>query len=377
MDLAAKFAAAAALCALAYYLICLWSALGISRQKEPVATGPLPPVSVLKPLRGAEPELYQALLSHCTQDYPEYEVLLGVGDPADPAVPVAEQLAHEFPGRVRLVVCAEVLGTNRKVSNLIQMLAQARHAHVLINDSDIHVAPDYLRRIFAHFEDPAVGLVTSLYRGHASPTLGSRLEVLGISTDFIPGVLAARQLEGVHFGLGCTLALSRRALDGIGGLQPLADFLADDYELGYRLAKSGMRVVLSKLVVETHMPAYSLGGFFQHQLRWARTVRHSRPASYFGMALSFGQTWALAALVLSRFAPWAWSLLGITVLLRWVVALVVGAEVLSDRQVLRAFWLIPLRDFLSVLVWLGSYAGRRIHWRGDEFILDKGKLRPA
>jgi len=377
MDLAAKFAAAAALCALAYYLICLWSALGISRQQEAVATGVLPPVSILKPLRGADPELDAALRSHCTQDYPQFEVLLGVSDSADPAVPIAEQVMREFPGRVRLVVCPEVLGANRKVSNLIQMLAQTRHPHLLINDSDIQVPPDYLRRIFANFEDPSVGMVTSLYRGRASGTLGSRLETLGISTDFIPGVLAARQLEGVRFGLGCTLAMSRKALDAIGGFQPIVDYLADDYELGRRISRNGMKVALSKLVVETHVPAYSFGGFFEHQLRWARTVRHARPASYLGMALSFGQTWALATLLLSRFAPWAWGLLGITALLRWMVALVVGASVLGDREVVRSPWLIPLRDFLSVLVWLGSYAGRRIHWRGDDFILEKGKLRPA
>ena len=377
MDLAAKFAAAAALCALAYYLICLWSARGISRQAEAAAAGPQLAVSLLKPLRGADPELYQSLRSHCTQDYSEYEVILGVADAADLAVPVAQQLAREFPSRVRLVVCPEALGANRKVSNLIQMLAQARHSHLLINDSDIQVPPDYLRRVFAHFEDPAVGMVTSLYRGHAGATLGSRLEALGISTDFIPGVLAARQLEGVSFGLGCTLAMSRKALDAIGGFQPIVDYLADDYELGHRIASSGMQVVLSKLVVETHVPAYSLGGFFQHQLRWARTVRHARPASYFGMALSFGQTWALLALALSHGALWAWGLLGITVLVRWMMALAVGVGVLGDRQVVRSLWLIPLRDFLSVLVWLGSYAGRRIHWRGDEFILEKGKLRPA
>lgn len=377
MDLLAKFAAGGALCALGYYLVCLWSALAVLRQKEQVAAGPLPSVSILKPLRGADPELYEALRGHCTQDYPAYEVLLGVGDVADPAVPVAQQLAREFPDRVRLVVCPEALGANRKVSNLVQMLAQARHAHLLINDSDIHVPPDYLRRVFAHFEDPAVGLVTCLYRGRASASLSSRLEALGISTDFIPGVLAARQLEGVRFGLGCTLALSRNALDAIGGFQPILDYLADDYELGYRVSKSGMRVALSNLVVETHVPDYSLGGFFGHQLRWARTVRHARPASYFGMMLSFGQAWALGALLLSRFAPWAWGLLGITVLLRWLMALVVGVGVLGDRQILRAFLLIPLRDFLSVLVWLGSYAGRRIHWRGDDFILEKGKVRPA
>jgi ceramide glucosyltransferase len=377
MDLAAKIAAAAALCALAYYLLCLWSALRISQPAEPQPARALPPVSILKPLRGADPELYQALRSHCTQDYAEYELILGVSDPADPAVPMAEQVVREFPGRARLLLCPEALGANRKVSNLIQMLAQARHAHLLINDSDIQLPPDCLRRIFAYFEDPAVGMVTSLYRGRASGTLGSRLEALGISTDFIPGVLAARQLEGVRFGLGCTLALSRSALDAIGGLRPILDYLADDYELGRRIAQTGMRVVLSRLVVETHVPAYSLGGFFKHQLRWARTVRHARPASYFGMALSFGQTWALVALGLSRFAPWAWGLLGITVLLRWGMALAVGAHVLGDRQVVRSLWLLPLRDLISLGVWLGSYAGRRIHWRGDDFILEKGKLRPA
>jgi len=377
MDLLARLAAGGALCALAYYLVCLWSALGISRQKAAATAGPLPPVSLLKPLRGADPELHEALRSHCAQDYPAFEVILGVGDAADPAVPVAEQLVSEFSGRVRLVICPEALGANRKVSKLVQMLAQARHGHVLVTDSDIHVPPDYLRHILAHFEDPEVGMVTCLYRGRPGATLGSRLEALGISTDFIPGVLAARQLEGVRFGLGSTLALSRKALDAIGGFQPIADYLADDYELGARVSKSGMRVALSRFVVETHIHEYSFVRFFEHQLRWARTVRNSRPASYFGMALSFGQTWALGALLLSRFAPWAWGLLALTVLGRWGMALGVGAGLLGDREVVRSFWLIPLRDFLSVLVWLGSYAGRRIHWRGGDFILDKGKLRRA
>jgi ceramide glucosyltransferase len=276
-----------------------------------------------------------------------------------------------------LLICAETLGANRKVSSLIQLLAQARHRHLLVNDSDIEVPPDYLRRVFAHFEPPGVGMVTSLYRGRARGTLGSHLEALGMSTDFIPGVLAARQLEGIRFGLGATLALSGEALDAIGGFQPIADYLADDYELGARISKSGLRVALARVVVETHVPAHSLGGFFEHQLRWGRAVRHSRPAGYLGMLLSFGQSWALAALLLSRFAPWAWWLVAVTVLLRWMMAGAVGVGVLRDRQVLRSFPLIPLRDCLSVLVWLGSYAGRRIHWRGEDFILEKGRLRPA
>ena len=233
--------------------------------------------------------MYESFRSHCLQDYPEYEIIFGVSDPADPALQLVERLKLEFPQcAIRAMICAENLGSNTKVSNLAQMLRQAKYENILVNDSDIRVPSDYLRRVMAPLADPQVGLVTCLYRGIASPTLGSRLEALGISTDFSAGVLAARQLEGgIRFGLGSTLAFRRRDLEAIGGFEALVDYLADDYEIGRRMAERGLRVTLSDVVVETFLPAYTLRQFVDHQLRWGRTVRDSRRWGYLGLGADF------------------------------------------------------------------------------------------
>jgi ceramide glucosyltransferase len=329
-------------------------------------------------LRGTDPEIYESFRSHCLQDYPEYELIFGVSDPDDPAVALVERLRREFPARaIRLLVCPEVLGSNMKVSNLVQMLPSANYDYLVVNDSDIRVEPGYLRRVMAGFADERVGLVTCLYRGIAGATLGSRLESIGISTDFCAGVLAARQIEGIRFALGSTLAFPRKALRAIGGFEPLVDYLADDFELGARIARAGFEVRLSDVIVDTHLPDYSLRGFLQHQLRWARSTRHSRPWGYTGMVLTFGLPWALLALVLSWGANWAWVLLAVAAGLRLAMALVVGLKLLRDSQVLRYLWLLPLRDVVAILVWMTSYTGHTVAWRGDQFILDKGKLRPA
>ena len=238
--------------------------------------------------------MYESFRSHCLQDYPEYEIIFGVSDPADPAIELVERLKQEFPQRaIRLVICSRNLGTNTKVSNLAQMLTQAKYENILVNDSDIRVEPDYLRRVIAPLADNEIGLVTCLYRGIASPTLGSRLESIGISTDFAAGVLTARQLEGgIRFGLGSTLAFRRRDLEAIGGFEAFVDYLADDYEIGKRIAQRGLKVKLSEVVVETFLPAYTLRQFLDHQLRWGRAVRDSRRGGYLGLVLTFGLPWA-------------------------------------------------------------------------------------
>ena len=365
-----------------YYLICLWSAAVFLRERKagegarPTQPSSLPPISILKPLKGTDPDIYASFRSHCLQDYPEYEIIFGVSDPDDPAIASVQQLRREFPDRaIRLVLSPDQLGPNVKISNLEQMLPSARYQHLLVNDSDICVEKDYLRRVIAPLVDERVGMVTCLYRGVADPTLGSQLESLGISTDFCAAVLVASQLEGgLSFGLGSTLAFRRADLERIGGFRSIVDFLSDDYELGRRITTLGLQVLLSDLVVETHLPAYDLRGFLAHQLRWARGVRDSRTGGYIGLVSTYGLMWALLTVISSGAVAWSWEVLGATALLRLAVAIVVGKVVLEDRGLLRNLWLLPIRDLVAVGVWIVSFAGHTVTWRGDRFILKNGRL---
>src|SRR5208282_2788202 len=296
--------------------------------------------------------------SHCEQDYPEFQLIFGVSDPGDPAIEVVRKLQAKYPDLpIELIVCDRALGANIKVSNLAQMLAAARHELLLVNDSDIRVPSDYLRKVIPLLADDSVGLVTCLYRAVAgptvgAPTLGSRLEALGISTDFVPGVLSARFLEkGLHFGLGSTLAFHRRDLEAIGGFEILVDYLADDYELGRRIAATGKRIELSSATVATSLPAYTMRQFFRHQLRWSRTIRDARRWGYIGLLFTFGLPWALLMLVASGGAAWAWILFALTVAGRLAVGIASAVGVLHDHQIFRDIFLLPLRDLISPAVW--------------------------
>jgi ceramide glucosyltransferase len=374
-------AALGTLCSLGFYVLSacgLISFLAERRRKGRAGalSASLPPVSILKPLKGIDPHIWEAFCSHCEQDYPEYQLIFGVSDPEDPAGALVRNLQQKYPNRqIELLVCPRDLGTNRKLSTLAQMLPAARHEILLVNDSDIRVAPDYLRRVIAPLGNDEIGMVTCLYRGVSSATLGSRLEALGISTDFVPGVLSARLVEnGLHFGLGSTLAFRRSDLHAIGGFEAMVDYLADDYELGHRIAAMGKRVELSEVVVDTFLPAYSLRQFFDHQLRWARSVRGSRSWGYLGLLLTYGVPWALAAVLAARGASWAWWLLAVTVMARLVVGLTSALAVLGDRQAPRFLFLLPLRDLLVPMVWAIGLVGNRIFWRGDVFYLKDGRL---
>ena len=371
-----------------YFLsaLSLASFLSDTRKKlkqPPPPESQLPPVSILKPLKGIDPEIWESFCSHCEQEYPKFQLIFGVSDPADPAVEVVRKLQTKYPNLpIELIVCNRVLGTNIKVSNLAQMLPATRHELLLVNDSDIRVPTDYLREVIAPLADASVGLVTCLYGGVASPparpTLGSRLEALGINTDFVPGILSARFLErGLHFGLGSTLAFRRRDLESIGGFEALLDYLADDYELGRRIASTGKRVEISAAIVATFLPAYTLRQFFRHQLRWSRTIRDARRWGYAGLFFTFGLPWALVTLIAARGAEWAWALLTMAVAARLAVGFVAAEVVLHDRQALRNIVLLPLRDMIAPFVWAASFMGNRIHWRGDVFDLKDGRLTIA
>jgi ceramide glucosyltransferase len=339
----------------------------------------LPPVSILKPLKGIDPHIWEAFCSHCDQDYPEFQLIFGVSDPEDPVIEVVRKLQEKYPNRqIDLLMCPRDLGTNRKLGTLAQMFPAARHEVLLVNDSDIMVAPDYLRRVVEPLADTAIGMLTCLYRGIASPTLGSRLEALGVSTDFVLGVLSARVLEqGLRFGLGSTLAFRRSDLLAIGGFEVISDYLADDYELGRRIAALGKRIELSEVVVDTFLPAYSLRQFINHQLRWARTVRGARSWGYTGLLLTFGLAWAMLTVLAARGAVWSWALLAATVAARFAVGLTAAVAVLRDTQAVRDIFLLPVRDLIAPIIWALGLIGNRIHWRGDVFYLRRGRLERA
>jgi ceramide glucosyltransferase len=363
-----------------YYLIAIWSARAFLRSPR-FPAGFAPPVSILKPLHGLDPGMAEAFASHCQQNYSgEYEILFGVSRLDDPAAAVVQQLQVDFPERtIRLIQTPQVLGPNGKVSNLAQLVPHARFEHIIFNDSDIRVGPNYLAHVLAPFAPAGnkkqTGLVTALYRGLAHQTLGSKLEALGISTDFVPGVLTSRFIErGLHFGLGSTLAVSRTALNAIGGLRTLADYLADDYELGARIDAAGFHVELINEIVETHVPAWSLSGYLHHQLRWARAMRDSRRAGYAGLIVSYGLAWAVLNLIASGLSLPAFALFTMALLFRVTLALGVGVGILGDRQVLRDLWLMLPRDLMALAVWAWSYASDAIAWRDERFLLRKGKL---
>ena len=374
-----------AVAGMGYFIAALIAArIFLSQAYEPLAPY-IPGVSILKSLKGLDPGMMEAFRSHCRQSYTgQYELLFGVASLSDPAANAVRQLKAEYPKRaIHLIECPQRLGTNGKVSSLVQLVPHARYKFLLINDSDITVSSRYLEQVMDCFAladsdgkaAKEVGLVTTLYRGRAHHTLASTLEALGIATDFQAGVLLSKWIEGgLHYGLGSTLALRRETLDKIGGLLPLVDHLADDYELGARISAAGYRVVLSDEVVETNIAAYGWRGFLNHQLRWARTVRDARPWGYAGLIFTHGLGWALLNLLASGASPLSLWLLGLSICLRLALAMTVGAAVLSDRQVLPSLWLLPLRDLVAMGVWVAGFASNTIVWRGERFTLKNGKL---
>lgn len=368
-----------------YMVIALWGARAFVRRwggRRVVETAVGAGVTLLKPVKGVDARMYAGFRSHCLQEYAgPFELIFGVSSLEDPAVAEVERLRAEFRGvEIRLVECPERLGASGKVSNLVQMLREARYEHVVINDSDILVSPRYLERVMRGFANEKVGMVTAPYVGRTAEggkalTVWARLEALGISTDFMAGVLTARWLEGgIRFGLGSTLAMTKTALAKAGGLEALVDALADDYEMGYRISQAGYLVELCPEVVETSVPAYGFQGFWEHQVRWARTTRDSRKLGYVGLGVTYCVPWALLTVVASGFALWSFSLLSVALLARVSVALMVGVGVLRDGQVLRDLWLLPVRDCFGLLFWAWSFAGDTVVWRGEEFRLRDGRI---
>jgi len=335
------------------------------------------PVSILKPIRGADPGFFEAIRSQAAQDYPEFEILFGVADPADSAVPEIQRLIEEFPAiPIRLIVCSQHAPSqdapNRKVGVLMDLEREARHPILIVSDSDISVPPGYLRAVTAPLVDPNIGLVTCLYRANAT-NWPSLFEALAISTDFAPSTLVAPFVGVSEFGLGSTLAFRRADLDRIGGFASVADYLADDYQLGRRVHALGLRNIISRVVVSTRMPAESWTAAWKHQLRWARTIRLSRGPGYAGLPVTFATLWAVVAAACGL--PWvALALLAV----RFAMAIIAGWFVLRSADVWKYFYLIPFRDLWGVAIWAAGLAGSTVEWRGRRLRLDReGKIAQA
>jgi ceramide glucosyltransferase len=329
----------------------------------------LPPITVLKPLHGDEPLLEEALASLCVQDYPCFQLVCGVQNPADPAIAVVERLRRRFPQvDLALVVDSSAHGRNRKVGNLINMLPAARHGLLAIADSDVWSPPFYLRALAATLARPGIGLATTLYAGRpADAGLAARLGTGWLNHVFLPGALLARGL-GRQDCLGATMALRRDTLERAGGLAALADHLADDHMLGRRVRALGLGVALAPTIVATTVPEATLGALFRHELRWGRTIRALEPAGFALSALQYPLAWSLAAIVLSGAAIWALLLFAAAWACRAAAAAGIDRELGRTQEMLATrlpIWLLPLRDLISVAVLIASHAGTSVEWRGQ------------
>jgi ceramide glucosyltransferase len=369
--------------AIVYNLVVIWAAESYRGEPAPSsasafdspgvsAAATLPGFSIFKPLRGAEPRLYDCLASFCRLDYPTYELLFCAASEDDAGLEIARRLQRDFPAvPMKVLVADHSYGANRKVDNLDKMYREMRHQILVISDDDMIVPPEYLRRLRAELQQPGVGVVTCAYRGRPGETFASQMEALGIAGEFFGGALVARRMEGVRFAMGSTIAVRKELVAEIGGFPALADYLADDYELGARLAARGYRNVISAMVVDTQLPPDTWRSMLAHQFRWMRAQAISRPGGHIGLGVTYGSVCSLAVLAwYPQWWPWvvAWAVA------RCAACWWVGARTLDDPVVRRWWWLAPLRELLTASLWFASLFRRTVVWRGERFRTEGGKM---
>ena len=364
----------------------LMAALGVLRfHRRAAARGTrsfLPPVSVLKPVHGDEPDLEQNLASFFEQDYPEYEILFCARHDSDMGLQAARLVAARFPHvKARILTCGEPPWPNARTFSLEIMRREALYPILVASDSDVRVGPDYLASVIAPLADPQVGMVTCLYRGVTRHGLWAQLEAMGMSVEMTSGVLVADMLEGMKFALGPSMVMRQSTVEKIGGYEEVAQYYADDFVLGnWTATKAGETVALSTYIVEHHVLNASFKKSMAHQQAWATSTRFSRPAGHFGELLTYAVPFGLlglAALGAAGHLVLGLALLAFTVLDRVLLCLLVAGCVVKDRAAARKAWLYPLRDFMGFCFWLGSYFGsRKLRYRGDPYeLLPEGRLR--
>jgi len=359
-----------------YLMLVGLAVLRFRRKRLAALAAELPPVTLLKPVHGTEPQLRASLESFFRLDYPQFELIFGARTGDDPALAIVHELRRIYPQvQVKLVISGDPPWPNAKCWSLAKMAQEASHECLVISDSDVEVAPDYLRQLVPALLEPGVGCVTTVYRGKPTNGLWSQLEALGMSVEMTSGVLVAEMLEGMKFALGPTMAVRREALQRIGGFAAFADYCSDDFLLGKEIAGAGYKVVLSPHVIDHVILHESLRQSLAHQTRWMKSTRYSRPMGHLGMALTFAMPYGLLGLLAGaasgRLLPGI-LLFAATFLNRALLSVVAGWGAVHDPRALSCCWLYPFRDLMGFVLWLVSYFNDRILWRGEHYRLEVG-----
>jgi len=364
-----------------YYGIAVFSCLRFflaTKSKADASNGFLPPVSNLKPVRGLDPDAYENFASFCRQDYPNYEILFCIGDTSDPALPVLKRLIDDFPEtQIRIIIGSGREATNDKVAKLARLVEEAAHEHLVISDSDVRVDPTYLRRLVAPLADARTGAVTCFYVPSEEKTWVQRLQDIGMLSDFYPGILVAKQLDGVKFALGPTISTTRSYLQEFGGYASIENKPADDLLIGRLIAEHGREVVLLPYAIATVPDYQSLRELFFKRLRWITVMRHMRPWGHLGLIFTLGLPWSLLAVAIAPTATVAVAYLGGYFLVRSVLTLLVGSAGLKQSGVWPKLAWIPVWDAMATLIWLASFTRRSIRWRGRDYFIVNGDLVPV
>lgn len=344
----------------------------LARRGHDAPEGAQPGISILKPLRGLDPDAVANFASFCGQDYGCWEILFGAEDENEPGLEAVRQVARAYPDvAIRIILGNGATGSNPKVRTLAFLARQAKYSLLLVSDSDIRAGRTHLQRMIEPLRDPSVGVVTCLYRTHAVGLIG-KLDALSLSTEFLPGALVARKLEGMSFAMGAGILIRREVLDGIGGFTALEDGLADDYLLGKLPAKAGHRVELARDVVDHRLATRSLSDLRARQKRWNLGIRTSRPWGYAGLIFTQGTSAALLLLLAAGGSPLGWSIALSTIGIRLGAGWFLAERCLLDRSIRRLLWLVPIRDLLGTLLWLTSFFGDTVVWRGRRFRIGAG-----
>lgn len=369
-----------------YYLLAIYSSHRFFKQSRSGAregTDHTPPVSNLKPVRGLDPDAFENFSSFCNQNYPQYELLFCTTDETDPAVPVIQKLMREFPERkIRLLYSGGSNGRNDKVAKLALMTEQAQYETLVINDSDVRVEPDYLRKVVAPLEDPRVGGVTCFYVSSEDKTLADKFHTIGMISDFYAGLLVARSLDAVRFALGPTMVTTKQRVEGFGGFGTLENRPGDDLLLGRFVAEQGFEVTLLPYAIQTVPDYHGIGELLAKRIRWMTVLRQMRPWGHMGLLFTWGLPWSIVAMAVRPTARVALVYMCSYLVLRLFMAWTIGIYGLRQQRLWKKFALIPLWDAMAFWIWLVSFTRKSILWRrvehsveGGQFVSQKAELR--